>query len=104
MDKDKSDLKVHVFVCTNKKNGKTCCADKNAEELRSSLKDWSRENPDWRKRIRINASGCLDRCKDGIAIAIYPQNIWLTHVESQDIDKVKSVITELMDAGDNGSN
>lgn len=97
MIKDKSELDVHVFVCTNKKEGKTCCADKNSDELRNALKSWARENPSWRKRIRVNASGCLDRCKDGIAMAIYPQNMWLTHVSTDDLGSLKELITRLMD-------
>lgn len=96
MEEAKSEFKVHVFVCTNKKEGKACCADKDAEKFRSELKAWSRENPEWRKRIRVNASGCLDRCKEGIAIAIYPQNIWLTQVSESDMDEVKKLITNLM--------
>jgi len=96
VEKVKSDFKVHVFVCTNKKEGKACCADKDAEKLRADLKAWSRENPQWRKRIRVNASGCLDRCKEGIAVAIYPQNIWLTQVSAADIDDVKALISTLM--------
>jgi len=96
VEEAKSDYKVHVFVCTNKKEGKACCADHHAEKFRSELKAWARENPEWRRRIRINASGCLDRCKEGIAVAIYPQNIWLTHVRADDMDHVKTLITRLM--------
>lgn len=70
---------------------------KGAEELRTKLKDWAKENPDWRKRVRINASGCLDRCSEGVAIAIYPQKRWLVSVSTADLEQVKAYITELMD-------
>jgi (2Fe-2S) ferredoxin len=96
MDEVESGLEVHVFVCTNQKSGKECCAQKGSEELRKNLKDWAKQNPDWRKRIRINASGCLDRCKEGIAIAIYPQNKWLVNVSASNIKEVQKVIEELM--------
>jgi (2Fe-2S) ferredoxin len=73
VEKAENDLQVHVFVCTNQKSGKECCA-----------------------RIRINASGCLDRCKEGIAIAIYPQNKWLINVKSSDLEEVQKVIAEIL--------
>ena len=103
MENTKSDYKVHVFVCTNKKDKKECCADKDGEKLRADLKDWAKENPDWKKRLRVNASGCLDRCNEGIAVAIYPQNRWFIHVERDDIDDLKTVITDLMNDRKSGN-
>ena len=96
MQHHKSQLGVHVFVCTTKKEGKPCCAAKSGEAVRAALKDWSKENPSWKSRLRVNSSGCLDRCNEGVAIAIYPQNIWLTHAELKDLDELKKRITELM--------
>jgi predicted metal-binding protein len=96
MQEIKSKLGVHVFVCTNKKEGKPCCAAKQGEALRSALKEWSKENPAWKGRLRINASGCLDHCSDGVAIAIYPQNIWITGASLENIDELKRRITGLM--------
>ena len=99
MQDTKGDYKTHVFVCTHKRDGKESCSQRGAEELRKELKDWTKENPDWRKKIRINNSGCLDRCKEGIAIALYPQNRWLLDVDGEDtkdIEKVKAAITEIM--------
>jgi (2Fe-2S) ferredoxin len=28
------------------------------------------------KDIRINASGCLDRCEEGPCIVVYPEGVW----------------------------
>lgn len=95
MDRIESHYKVHVFVCTNEKQG-ACCAMHQAEPLRKELKDWVKGNPDWKKRVRINSSGCLDRCKEGIAIAIYPQNRWFVNVRHANIHDIKEVITALM--------
>jgi predicted metal-binding protein len=96
MEETKSGLDVHVFVCTNEKKGKECCAEKGAEDFRKELKDWVKEHPDWRKRIRINAAGCLDHCKEGIAIAIYPQDKLLLNVSAKKIEDVQKIIEELM--------
>jgi predicted metal-binding protein len=95
MDHTESTYKAHVFVCTNdKKSGK--CGDRGADELRQALKDWTKENPEWKKRIRVNASGCLDRCKEGIAIAIYPQNKWIINASLKDLDQLKKEIEQIM--------
>ncbi len=89
-------LRVHVFVCTNEKKG-SCCGPRGADELRKDLKDWTKEHPEWKKRIRINNSGCLDRCSEGVAVAIYPQNEWFVCAEPKDAKELKERITDLMD-------
>jgi (2Fe-2S) ferredoxin len=101
MDKTKGDFKVHVFICTNQRDkGKECCADQGADGILKQLKEWSKQNPEWRKRIRINSSGCIDRCSEGVAIAMYPQNQWLVNVSEKNIDEVKKKIEKLMAESD----
>lgn len=97
MQKSKSDFQVHVFVCTQQKNSGQCCAQVGGEPVRGELKDWSKQNPAWKGRIRVNSSGCLDRCKDGVAVAIYPQNEWFINVKPDDLDELKERIQQLMD-------
>jgi predicted metal-binding protein len=97
MQKQDSDYKVHVFVCTNqKKPGQDCCAPLGAEDLRRQLKDWTRTKPQWAGRIRINSSGCLDHCSEGIAITVYPQQKTFTGVRGSDLESLKSEIEKLM--------
>ena len=94
MNESNGQYKTHVFVCTNEKKGNACSAD--GEKIRRELKEWAKDNPDWKKRIRINNSGCLDRCKEGAAVAIYPQNKWFTCASSKDLDQLKAEIEKLM--------
>src|SRR5690348_14203076 len=81
--------KAHLFICTNKKEGKPCCADKNSEAFRKKIKDLAKEK--WGKSVRINASGCLDHCNEGIAAVIYPQGQWFTQLKDTD-DDVKALM------------
>ena len=97
MEDSPSEYKVHVFVCTNDKKSSNCCGLLGAEDLRKALKDWSKEKPEWRKKIRINNAGCLDRCSEGIAVAIYPQNKWFVNARTKDLDTLKAEITRLME-------
>ena len=39
-------------------------------------------------KVRINKSGCLDRCEEGPVVVIYPQGTWYTYVDETDIDEI----------------
>lgn len=38
--------------------------------------------------IRINASGCLDRCELGPTMVIYPEGVWYRCASREDIDEI----------------
>jgi (2Fe-2S) ferredoxin len=38
--------------------------------------------------VRINQSGCLDRCEEGPVIVVYPDAVWYTYVDRDDIDEI----------------
>ncbi|MEO7726332.1 MAG: (2Fe-2S)-binding protein [Burkholderiales bacterium] len=40
--------------------------------------------------VRINMAGCLDRCKEGPVIVVYPEEVWYTYVDREDIDEIIS--------------
>ena len=40
------------------------------------------------KGIRVNTAGCLNRCKKGPLMVIYPEGIWLKVTNKQDIDLI----------------
>ena len=39
-------------------------------------------------KVRINRSGCLDRCGLGPVMVVYPQAVWYTFVDNDDIDEI----------------
>ncbi len=41
-------------------------------------------------KVRINTAGCLDRCDEGPVIVIYPEAVWYTYVDKEDIDEIIS--------------
>lgn len=88
-------LELHVFVCTNKKVAGECCADKGSLKLRDDLKARMAQLPiELRQKVRINAAGCLGKCEEGIAIAIYPEGQWLTNVQATDIDEIEALLKD----------
>ena len=40
------------------------------------------------KRVRINASGCLDHCELGPSVVIYPEGVWYRCETKEDVDEV----------------
>ena len=38
--------------------------------------------------IRINASGCLDRCEHGPTMVIYPDGVWYHYETRDDVDEI----------------
>lgn len=79
----------HIFCCTNRREpGHTrgCCAEKGAEELRDYMKLRLKELGV--PKVRVNQSGCLDRCELGPCIVIYPEGVWYSPKNKEDIDAI----------------
>jgi len=39
-------------------------------------------------KVRINRAGCFDRCGEGPLLVVYPQAIWYTFVDNDDIEEI----------------
>jgi len=82
----------HVFFCTNRRDdGRESCAQCGAADMRAYAKDRVKQlglaGPGG---VRINAAGCLDRCAEGPVIVIYPEGVWYSYVDQEDIDEIIS--------------
>lgn len=89
MPEDHPYYKAHVFCCTNERptgHPRGCCKEKSAEKLRSYMK--SRVKELGISGVRVNASGCLDRCALGATMVIYPEGVWYTYASTGDIDEI----------------
>lgn len=80
----------HLFFCTNlRQNGKRCCAQNNAAELKDyakqKLKRLGLHGPG---NYRVNNAGCLDRCEQGPVLVIYPDGIWYRYDNQADVDEI----------------
>ncbi len=80
----------HVFFCVNQREeGALCCNDHSARAMRDYAKDRiKRLKLDLKGKVRINMAGCLDRCNEGPVIVIYPEEVWYTYVDKEDIDEI----------------
>jgi (2Fe-2S) ferredoxin len=80
----------HVFFCTNlREDGSQCCAQCGAQAMRDHLKRRCKElglaGPGG---VRINTAGCMDRCGEGPVVAVYPEGVWYTYVDREDVEEI----------------
>lgn len=80
----------HVFFCLNQRaEGEACCMNLGAEaafdHMKARVKKLGLSGKD---KVRINRAGCLDRCGEGPVLVVYPQAIWYTFVDNDDIDEI----------------
>ena len=82
--------KYHVFFCLNQRpNGEACCQDKGAEAAFDHMKARVKKlGLSGEGKVRINRSGCLDCCDKGPIMVIYPQAVWYTFVDNDDINEI----------------
>lgn len=80
----------HVFFCTNQREGNAaCCNNMGAQALRDYAKTRIKSlKLSGKNKIRINNAGCLDRCDEGPVIVIYPEEVWYTYIDQEDIDEI----------------
>lgn len=80
----------HVFFCLNQReNGEACCMNHHAENafdyMKARVKTLGLSGAG---KVRINRAGCLDRCGQGPLLVVYPQAVWYTFVDNDDIEEI----------------
>ncbi len=79
----------HPFVCVNARepgHPRGSCAERGSKELHGYMKARAKELGI--KNIRVNQSGCLDRCELGPNMLIQPEGIWYQIRTKADVDEV----------------
>ena len=80
----------HVFFCLNQRDkGEDSCARQGAQagfdRCKSRVKEAGLSGPG---QVRVNKAGCLDRCAGGPVAVVYPEAVWYTFVDNDDIDEI----------------
>ena len=80
----------HIFFCLNeRKNADQCCAKGGAEaafdHAKSRVKAAGMAGAG---KVRVNKSGCLHRCAAGPVAVVYPEGVWYSYVDLEDIDEI----------------
>ena len=83
-------LSRHVFVCINERppeNPKGCCKARGGEAVRDELKQQLAARG-LKKLVRANNAGCLDQCEHGVAVVVYPEQVWYGNVTVADVAEI----------------
>ena len=81
----------HIFFCLNRRDdpNRDCCARHGAEALHAYAKERVKalglSGPG---KVRVNKAGCLDRCELGPVAVVYPDGVWYSYVDREDIDEI----------------
>lgn len=80
----------HIFFCLNdRKNGEQCCAQYDAQAAFDRCKSGVKAaGMSGLGKVRVNKSGCLDRCAAGPVAVVYPEGVWYSYVDLADIDEI----------------
>ena len=80
----------HVFFCCNQRtDGRSSCNDHGSQALREYATEKIKSlGMSGVGRVRINQSGCLDRCAEGPVMVVYPEEVWYTFIDEQDVDDI----------------
>lgn len=98
----------HIFVCDNKRapDERKSCGLHNSESILKHMKKRSKEMG-FQGKLRIQRSGCLDRCELGPVVVSYPEGKWFristieeaeeflqNYVLHSDLQKVESLVLQ----------
>ena len=81
----------HIFFCVNeRREGKQCCHKAGADEMRDYAKKRAKELGIklGHGQLRVNKAGCLGRCTEGPICVVYPDAVWYTYKNTDDIDEI----------------
>lgn len=80
----------HVFFCLNRReDGAACCCDHDAEGMFDYAKRKVKSlGLNGEGKVRVNRAGCLDRCAEGPVLVVYPEAVWYTYIDQEDIDEI----------------
>lgn len=81
----------HLFFCNNQRppGARTCCGDKGADAARERAKKRVAQlGLNVPGKVRVNQAGCMERCEQGPCLVIYPEAVWYTYANEQDIDEI----------------
>lgn len=80
----------HIFFCLNQRDkGDESCAGQGAQAAFDHCKKRVKaERLSGPGKVRVNKAGCLDRCSAGPVAVVYPEGVWYTFIDHDDIDEI----------------
>ena len=86
---------MHIFFCSHERaegHERGDCKSKSSLELMTKLKRRAREHN--LERVRVQKSGCLNYCEQGVSCVVYPQGVWYSVKNEEDLEKIWNHLTK----------
>ena len=82
----------HLFFCTNRRPEgaeRPSCGRCDSARIRAYAKARLKElGLNGAGIARANTAGCLDRCEEGPCLVVYPEGIWYTFIDEEDVEEI----------------
>jgi (2Fe-2S) ferredoxin len=82
----------HIFFCTNDRGTgaeRPSCNQCGSVNLRDYAKNRIKAlGMSGEGKVRVNKAGCLDRCEQGPVCVVYPEGVWYTYIDEEDVDEI----------------
>lgn len=88
MQEQKTPYQKQIFVCTNDRKGeRPSCGDHQGGAVFQELRRIAKERG-LHPRIRVAQAKCLGQCHQGVTIMVYPDDVWYSSVDLEDVPKI----------------
>ena len=80
----------HLFICNNQRkedDPRGSCTKCGSEDLLDFAKGWIHDNG-LKGKVRVNKAGCLDACQYGPAMVVYPDDVWYSPKNREDMEAI----------------
>lgn len=81
----------HLFFCCNRRDAaeRPSCGPRGADRVRDYAKQRIKAlGLAGQGQARVNMAGCLDRCEQGPVLVVYPEGVWYSYLDEDDIDEI----------------
>ncbi len=81
-------FRYHVYVCTQEKpEGQPCCSANGSAKVLDALRaEVGRAG--LADEVQITTSGSLGLCERGPNMVVYPEGVWYSHVQVEDVAEI----------------
>lgn len=88
--KPQSKYRKHILVCVREREAdspKGSCSRCGGDQIRKRFADLLKQHG-LKSEMRASKTECLDACELGAIVVIYPDDLWYTQVQIEDVDKI----------------
>ncbi len=82
-------LEAHILCCCNQRpegHPRSCCADRGGREFMETIARRIAESG--LDNVTVTEAGCMERCELGPTMVIYPDAVWYSYANQDDIDEI----------------